>query len=159
MPTFPAAAPGVDAGVFGQDDGSSASASYGVAGYASRNSDKSYGIYGTSSATSPSWAGYFAGNVAVSPDNDLIVGGSITQGNDSNVSELCINDVCRSEILLTGDQYWTVSGNDLQVADTGLNLAVGGKDSRASFFVQNNASRLNVTLKVNGVGNSADLSL
>lgn len=131
--------------------------SYGVLAVAGADTTSNYALYGNGPAVT-SWAGYFAGHVTVLAPYDLLVGnGSLTQGPSGTTGEFCINDVCRSTWPTTFDTYWNDLGTSLEAADSSRNLAVGGNNSAAQFYIEKVQSTSSAILTANGTGSSNTL--
>lgn len=110
-------------------------------------SDRTYGVYGM--ADNNAWAGYFVGNVRIFGNGDLIVGPTNTPevqtARNNNVSEICLGNDCRSDWAAGTSSIWALAyasdptkttlwpGSDLSGS---RNLAIGGNDSNAKFYVE-----------------------
>lgn len=141
--------------------------SYAVRAKSGINSTKSTALRAIAPVNAQNaWAAYFQGNVSVEQPFSLVMGG---QGSlDADISSsLCLGGydaahprVCYSEWPSTsvGDDQWYDTGLYLQIKNAGVNLAVGGSDSNAPFFVTAKSdSRADIS--VYGTGQSETLTI
>lgn len=146
-------------GAYGIDNSAPVGISYGVKARARANTPMNAAVYGfVPNNAQNAWAAYFKGDVYISGGHDLTIGGG-GYINPSAGSELCIAEVCHSTWSSpgVGDGQWDKSGSYLQAKNALWNVAIGGNDSSAPFFVTPVSTQMKTDLHVKGGGQSDTL--